>query len=101
MEELVSILGKDITHHRRSGLLHLSPINVGRKERIASAILGGAFLLRALRRRSPFGFLLGLLGGTMLLRGITGHCELNERFGRNTAKMSERLSDGVKSMLRE
>ena len=52
------------------------PINVGDKERMLSAIAGGALTLYGLRRGSLGGLLLAGLGAALGYRGITGHCGL-------------------------
>lgn len=56
--------------------------NVGRAERLASAVLGGGLLYYGLKRR---GLLPALIGGGLVLRGASGHCELYHRAGINTA----------------
>jgi uncharacterized membrane protein len=59
--------------------------NVGKIERIASAIGGGALIGYALKSRSKGGIALGLLGAGLLYRGATGQCEAYRVFGVNTA----------------
>lgn len=49
-------------------------VNVPRKERIASGVLGGAALAFGLRRGSLGGLVLAGLGGAAVLRAITGRC---------------------------
>jgi uncharacterized membrane protein len=51
-----------------------SEVNVGRNERWASAIVGGALALYGITRRSVAGGLAAGLGATLLYRGIRGHC---------------------------
>jgi len=48
-------------------------VNISQTERIVSAIGGGILASAGLRRRSPVGFALALVGGDLLRRGITGH----------------------------
>jgi len=55
------------------------PINVGDKERMLSAIAGGALTLYGLRRGSLGGLLLAGLGAALGYRGITGHCGLYDK----------------------
>lgn len=63
-----------------------NPINVGKAERIGSAIGGTALLLRAVARPS-LARIIGAIGGAALLqRGLTGHCALYERLGFDTAE---------------
>lgn len=55
--------------------------NVGQVERLASAALGGGLLYYGLKRR---GWLPMLIGGGLLFRGASGHCELYHRAGIDT-----------------
>jgi uncharacterized membrane protein len=59
--------------------------NVGKYERIASAVGGGALLGYALKNRSKGGIALGLIGAGLLYRGATGQCEAYRALGVNTA----------------
>lgn len=63
--------------------------NVGDSERIISAIAGGALLLHGLTTRSLRGFLTTLVGGGLLYRGISGHCQLYQALDISTAKESQ------------
>jgi uncharacterized membrane protein len=65
-------------------------INVGKTERLVSAIAGAAVIALALRRKRLRGVLLPL-GGTLLSRAVTGRCPVNRALGRNTAK-AQRVS---------
>lgn len=60
--------------------------NVGEYERYASAIGGGALALYGLSRGSLGGLALALLGGGLLYRGATGHCQMYDALGVNTAE---------------
>jgi uncharacterized membrane protein len=60
-------------------------INVGKTERLVSAIAGAAVIALALRRKRLRGVLFPL-GGTLLSRAVTGRCAVNRALGRNTAK---------------
>ncbi len=62
-----------------------SPVNVGETERWASALIGGALALYGLTRGTFAGLGLALLGGPLLYRGLTGHCDLYQALGMNTA----------------
>lgn len=68
-----------------------SRTNVGRFERVVSAVAGGALLWRGLQRRS-----LGttLAGGVLIARGASGHSRLYGRLGIDTASDHERLGAG-------
>ena len=71
-----------------------SGINVGQGERVASTVLGAALVLLGLERRSPGGVLAALAGGSLLYRGVTGHCEAYKRLGVDTAEDGSRHADG-------
>ena len=62
--------------------------NVGDTERIVSVVAGAALALFGLRRFSKFGFSLATLGGSLVYRGLTGHCSMYQRLGMNTAEES-------------
>ena len=60
-------------------------INVGKAERIGSAVGGAVLVLRAIARPS-FGRIIGAIGGAALLqRGLSGHCALYDRLGLDMA----------------
>src|SRR5260370_32955696 len=62
-----------------------NPINVGKAERIGSAIGGAALVLRA-GARPTLARIIGAIGGVALLqRGLTGHCRLYQQLGFGTA----------------
>ena len=69
--------------------------NVGKIERIASAIGGGALIGYALKRRSKGGIALGLLGAGLLYRGASGQCEAYRAFGINTADGTDGVARDV------
>ena len=62
-----------------------SSVNVGQTERWASAIGGGALALYGLTRGTKGGVALALIGGTLVYRGMSGHCSVYEVAGLNTA----------------
>ena len=63
-----------------------SRVNVGRIERVASAVGGGALVGYAITTRTKTGIALGLLGAGLLYRGATGQCEAYRSLGINTAQ---------------
>jgi uncharacterized membrane protein len=67
--------------------------NVGKIERIASAIGGGALIGYAIKSRSKGGIALGLIGAGLLYRGATGQCEAYRVFGLNTADGSDKSEE--------
>ncbi len=60
-------------------------INVGKNERIISAIGGGALATYGLKRADTIGILLSILGGGLILRGATGHCQVYDAAGVDTS----------------
>ena len=60
-------------------------VNVSGAERWVSAIGGGALTLIGLSRRSVGGAALALAGGSLIHRGVTGHCYGYQAIGVNTA----------------
>lgn len=60
-------------------------VNVGAGERWASVIAGGALALLGLKRRTPMGYAMALLGGDLVYRGATGHCRFYQALGVRTA----------------
>ncbi|HKP45388.1 MAG TPA: SRPBCC family protein [Pyrinomonadaceae bacterium] len=69
--------------------------NVGKAERIASAIGGGALIGYALVNRSKLNTALGLLGAALLYRGASGQCEVYRALGVNTANTAGEHTDDV------
>ena len=62
-----------------------SSINVGQLERTASIISGGVLILSGVRQSGLKGLIVAALGGASVYRGITGHCQLYQAMGINTA----------------
>ena len=62
------------------------PVNVGPDERVLSALGGGALAGLGLASRGWMGLGLLFAGGSLLVRGLTGHCTVNQAIGRNTAR---------------
>ena len=50
------------------------PVNVGRRERTLSVLVGGFVLLHAVSRLSLSTLIAAAAGGALLYRGVTGHC---------------------------
>jgi uncharacterized membrane protein len=59
--------------------------NVNDIERVASVAAGGALAAYALRRKDLASVMLGLVGGYLLERGVTGHCHVYDALGVTTA----------------
>lgn len=60
-------------------------LNVGQWERMASVATGGALAVYGLSRLSLKGLGMAALGGGLIYRGTTGHCQLYEATGIDTA----------------
>lgn len=69
--------------------------NVGKPERIVSAVAGGALLAYGISRRDTVGILLSLVGGGLAFRGTTGHCEVYHQLGVDTAHPQAKSSDRI------
>lgn len=71
--------------HQTEGNRDSMAVNVGSNERALSALGGGTLFALGLARGGCLG--LGLLwtGAALMLRGMTGHCDVNQAIGRNSA----------------
>ena len=63
-------------------------INVPQPERIGSVAAGIGIAAYGLSRRSLGGVLLALLGGALIKRGATGHCEMYAALGVNSRQLN-------------
>lgn len=61
-------------------------VNVAGTERMVSLAAGGLLALHGLRRGNLFGLLMAALGGGLVYRGLSGHCDLYQALGVNTAE---------------
>lgn len=66
-------------------------VNVGTAERVASVVAGAALMVLSLRRVRAARFLMPL-GGSLIMRGITGHSAVNRAIGRNSARREQAAS---------
>lgn len=71
-----------------SGPLHTPDINVGQPERILSIVGGSVLAGYGLSRQSLGGLILAGLGGSLLYRGLTGHCPMYGLLDINTANQA-------------
>jgi len=69
---------------------HQETVNISRNERIASVLAGGALIGWGLKRGSWQGWGLAALGGELIYRGASGHCNLYEVLGVHTDQRSGR-----------
>lgn len=63
--------------------------NVSRVERTASIFGGGALMLAGLSQRSFKGLLLSAIGGAVIYRGVSGHCQVYQALGINSPIATE------------
>lgn len=68
--------------------------NVGDTERLVSTVMGGALLALAAGRQSWAAAPVGLLGGIMVLRGLSGHCEMYKQLGVSSTEGAHHLANG-------
>lgn len=61
-------------------------VNVGQRERWLSMLAGGALAAYALKRRELPGGAAALAGAALLYRGATGHCDMYQALGIDTAE---------------
>jgi uncharacterized membrane protein len=70
---------------RRTERPATGPINVDNTERWLSTLGGGALALYGLSRGTWAGLGMALAGGALVYRGATGHCQIYQALGLNTA----------------
>jgi len=68
-------------------------INVSTVERGVSLASGALLAILGLKRRSLAGLVVAGLGGALLKRGVTGHCEMYDSLGLNTAREGDEQSE--------
>ncbi len=59
-------------------------VNVGQDERVISAAVGASLAVFGLSRFSMAGTMLAMIGGGLLYRGVTGHCQMYDKLGVDT-----------------
>jgi uncharacterized membrane protein len=69
-------------------------VNVSQTERWASTIGGGALAIYGLTRGSLGGVVMALVGGALIYRGASGHCDLYAATGINTAEGGASTGEG-------
>jgi len=62
-------------------------------ERGVSVASGALLAILGLKRRSLGGLIIAGLGGALLKRGVTGHCEMYQSLGLNTAQEGDEQSE--------
>jgi len=63
-------------------------INVPSPGRVGSVAAGAGLLLYGVSRKSLPGLLIALVGGALIRRGVTGHCELYHKLGVNSRRLN-------------
>ena len=76
---------RDLDQPRQASRNDPMRVNVGEGERALSALGGGALLTAGLSHGGCTGLAMIWGGAALLLRGLTGHCTVNEAVGRSTA----------------
>lgn len=78
-----------------------SEINISEVERWGSALGGGALAVygvsRLLSRGSVTGAVIALVGGALVYRGMTGHCEMYQALGFSTADSGDNPNVSVRA----
>ncbi len=75
-----------VENKQRSAHPTNSGVNVGETERLLSMLGGSALAVYGLTRRSLGGLALMAAGGSLLYRGLMGHCPMYGMLGVNTAE---------------
>jgi len=78
---------------RRNGQSEHQQINVGDFEREVSMWGGTVLAAYGLMRGSISGLALAAIGGALIWRGHTGHCEMYHMLGHNTANESSQVHE--------
>lgn len=87
-----------LQHNPLQALMQLDE-NVGTRERMVSAIAGGTLLALAAGRNNWAALPLGLLGGSLVFRGLSGHCEVYKQLGVSSSEGGHHLSQQGGRML--
>ena len=86
IEERLTATGQDVPEVTGGETTNsFTSVNVGKYERLGSAIGGGALALYGITRGSLGGIALALVGAALVQRGVTGHCNLYEAINFNSA----------------
>jgi uncharacterized membrane protein len=85
------------TNAQHDGQRGHQAINVGETERYLSLAGGTVLAAYGLARGSLPGLLLACIGAGFICRGVTGHCQVYEALGQNTADESDQESGSRES----
>jgi len=83
--------------HRHSGGAEHDQVNVGEMERQLSMIGGTVLAAYGLLRGSLSGIALATIGGALIWRGHTGHCEVYHMLGHTSADQVSGRAGGSRS----
>jgi len=83
---------RELQTRPRNEHTNVARLNVSETERLISLVAGGALAVFGLSRRSLPGFVVAALGGGLVCRGMTGHCNVYQALGVNTADHSPQAS---------
>ena len=75
-------------------LVNKERTNISEVERWASLIGGGTLMAFGLKRKDAGGFTLAAMGGALVYRGASGHCDLFQALGINTAERGDAKGTG-------
>lgn len=73
-------------HKVLNNIAGASPVNVGKWERIGSALLGGFLLYRSIKNRRWGSLLFGSTGLSLLNRGVSGYCPMYGKMNLSSAE---------------
>ncbi len=88
-------MGASTQAHQCQGCHAARNVNVGDAERWLSAVAGGVLGGYGLSRHSLWGLALAGLGGSLVYRGLTGHCLCYEALGISTAEAASTQRSAV------
>jgi uncharacterized membrane protein len=99
------VAGKTTISSRPGGntmAMHAEDINVGRTERVISAVAGGALVAYGLRRMSMGGLIVAAAGGALAYRALRGHSYVYDRLGidvggarRNVGNLGVKIDESI------
>src|SRR6266545_3928688 len=88
MTPQINIAGQQNPARQQTEQQRLVYVNVRDTERMITGAVGGILILAGLRRSLP-GLIVAGIGGTLLYRAFTGHCDAYEALGIDTAHEDE------------
>jgi len=86
--------GAESHKHQSNGHSQHEQVNVGEAERQASMIGGTVLAVCGLLRGSLSGLALAAIGGALVYRGYTGHCEVYHALGHTSVEEGKQRQSG-------